>query len=245
MPSDQPRYTAADVRSVCKARDAWWATLVVDPLAVRIVPFMLRFRSLTPNRLTGFAIVLQIASGLVFLAGLPWEGALVFEAARFFDNTDGKVARLRGLTSRAGGFFDIVGDLVRMAWVYSAVGIWLAAQHVMPARLALLPALVVLVWVWSNTQLALHPGPPAPAVGNIETAPQGWLARHRLNRLPGSIDAAALALFIAPLTTSARVMAGALWFVVAFFYLPAACRNVAKVFGVLRREDGSVAPSIS
>jgi phosphatidylglycerophosphate synthase len=234
------RFTADDVRTVLKNPDAWWTVLVTDPLAVHVVPVLIRIRRLTPNIITAISVLIAIGSGLCFLAGIPIAGALLFELARFADVMDGKVARLRGVSTLAGGFFDVAGDLLRMVWVYSAVGIWLAQRNAVPQRLALLPTLVVLAWLWSNVQLKRHgaslavavPGdapPPAPATG--------WLARHRLASYPGSVDAAGVALSVAPLTANPTVVAIVLWTVIAGFYFPAALRNIAKIFTMLNRED--------
>jgi hypothetical protein len=152
---------------------------------------------------------------------------------------DGKVARLRHLSTKRGAFFDVAGDLVRMVWVYSAVGLWLADRHAVPQRLALLPAVVVLVWLWSNVQLQLHKEHTAEPVAASTPAdrPAGWLLRHRLAPYPGSVDAAGLALTVAPLTTLPTVVSIVLWTVCAGFYFPAAVRNVAKAFRLLGRED--------
>jgi phosphatidylglycerophosphate synthase len=234
------RFTADDVRGVLKNPDAWWTVLVTDPLAIHVVPVIIRVRRLTPNVITAISVLIAIGSGACFLAGLPIAGALLFELARFADVMDGKVARLRATSTLAGGFFDVAGDLVRMVWVYSAVGIWLAQRNAVPQRLALLPTVVVLAWLWSNVQLKRHgasvaapaPSQPPPA----QPAP-GWLARHRLASYPGSVDAAGVAISVAPLTANPTVVAVVLWTVVAGFYFPAAVRNVVKIFRMLARED--------
>jgi phosphatidylglycerophosphate synthase len=233
--------TADDVRGVLKNPDAWWTVLVTDPLAVHVVPVIIRIRRLTPNVITAISVLIAIGSGLCFLAGVPIAGALLFELARFADVMDGKVARLRRTSTLAGGFFDVAGDLLRMVWVYAAVGIWLAQRHAVPQRLALLPAVVVLVWLWSNGQLMLHRATvPSPAMLSATEAvapTPGWLARHRLAPYPGSVDAAGVALSVAPLSANPTVVAVVLWTVVAGFYFPAALRNVVKIFRMLARED--------
>lgn len=223
-----------------KDPDAWWTVIVTDPIVVHVVPYVLRIRWLTANVITGLSVLIAIGSGVCFLAGIPIAGALLFEAARFADVMDGKVARLRGTSSARGGFFDVAGDFVRMAWVYSAVGIWLAERGKIPELLALLPALIVLGWLWSSVQLQLHRDPVVTQAAPAESsgvANGGWLARHRLTRYPGSVDAAGAALTVAPLSANPTVMVVVLWAVIGLFYLPAALRNVVKVFRVLGAED--------
>jgi phosphatidylglycerophosphate synthase len=236
------RFTSDDVRGVCKSPDAWWVVGFSDPLAIRVLPLLMRPRWITPNFLTGASIVLALISGGIFLWGVPIAGAVLFETARFADNLDGKVARLRGMTSLVGGFFDITGDLVRLVWVYSAVGLWLASKHEIPRYVALLPALVVLVWMWSNNQLELkQQGAPTGQVAVDPAARRSWTARHGMNPLPGSIDAAGVALTLAPLSGQPMVMAIVLWVVCGAFYFLASVRNVAKVFRALRARDRAAA----
>ncbi len=235
--SDAParRFTYEDARVGLKDPDSWWTVTITDPVALRVAPYVLRIKALTPNVITAISIVLAVICGLVFLAGYPVIAALLFGFARFADNMDGKVARVRKLSSQWGAFFDTAGDFVRMGWVYSCVGIWLAARHELPQRLALLPALCVLAWVWATFQLSLH-----RSAAGVRPAAQGrpsWRARHRMNRLPGSVDAAGVALVLAPLSANPRVMAVVLWVVIIGFYVPAALRNVALTFRILSQED--------
>ncbi len=138
------RFTYQDARVGLKNPDHWWTVIVTDPVALRVAPYVLRVSWLTPNFITAVSIVLAIGSGLAFLGDRPIAAALLFGFARFADNMDGKVARVRGLSSKWGAFFDTAGDFVRMAWVYSCVGLWLADRGAIPQRLALLPPVLVL-----------------------------------------------------------------------------------------------------
>ncbi len=250
--------TRTDLRAAYKDRDAWWTVLVVDPLGIRVLPFLLRRQWITPNLLTLTGVLLAVASGAAFLAGVPVAGALLFEASFFVDCLDGKVARMRQAGSPLGAFLDIAGDIVRITWVYAGLCLWLAAKGALPDRIALLPVVAALVWLWSAAQLQLQQraaavaGAAEPAAADAAGGPsagaQGgrleeWLRRRRLARLPGSVDAAAVALFVAPLTTSTRVMAVVLWVVALGFYLPRSLFNVGRILAVLRASAPPAGPA--
>lgn len=233
-------WTAQSVRPSLKSVDAWWTVLVVDPVAVRVLPLVLRCRWATPNVLTLVAGILGVGSGAAFLSGAPVVGGLLFESSFFFDCLDGKVARLRGGGSRFGGFLDRSVDLVILTWVYSALGLWLGSGGGVPPPLSLLPAVVALVWSWSNqylaatrqTLLAATPVTNAPS-----TAFRRLIPGRRLTRLPSSVDAANLSLFLAPVTTSRTVMVATLWLVTVGFFLPAALHNFYATARLLTRPE--------
>lgn len=229
--------TAQSLRPSLKDIDAWWTVLVVDPLALRVLPWLLRRRWATPNVLTLLAGALGVASGAAFLSGAPVVGAVLFECSFFLDCLDGKVARLRGGGSPLGGFLDRSVDIVVITWVYSALGLWLGSHGSLPPRLSLLPTAAALVWAWSSQYLAVtRQGLSAPSItGGSITAFHRLMPGRRLTRLPSSVEATTLTLFLAPLTTSRSIMAGALWLVVAAFFLPATAHNFYSTARMLRR----------
>ncbi len=220
-------FTRADVRAGYKPVDAWWTVLVIDPISERILPRLLRYDAITPNRLTVLAGVLGTLSGLCFLAGLPILAGILFEVRFLADCLDGKVARLKGNGSPLGAFLDKIVDIVVGTWAYVCAGYWLTTQDVLADQFAMLAAVSVLVWNWSNSHL--QPGGPGPAKsagsgGGLSAS----FRRRRLTRLPGSVEATTLALFLAPLTGSPRVMVTAMWIVILGFYLPAFLMNAVK-----------------
>jgi phosphatidylglycerophosphate synthase len=215
--------------------------LVIDPLAARVLPWLARHAFVTPNRLTLSGGVAGLASGCFFLAGMPIVGAILFELRFFLDCLDGKLARLTGTGSRFGGLLDDVIDVASVAWVYAAVGLWLGSRGAWPQDLALLPSVVVLLWFWAHHQLFATGRGRAPSPGDA-ARPDGsgvvaYLNKHRMTRLPGSVEATTVALFIAPLTGAAPIVAVALWVVVLGFYAPAAVHNLHVAAVALRDHD--------
>lgn len=236
-PDPVPPITRADVLATYKPVDAWWTVIVIDPLTVRLLPRLVRYDAVTPNRLTLLAAGLGLASGGLFLGGRPVPAAVLFELRFVADCLDGKVARLKHTGSPTGAFLDKMTDVVVSTWVFAAAGCWLADREVLPPRLALLPAVTALLWGWSNGQLegsTLRPMATAAPVAARTRVPgvgavTARLRATRLTRLPSSVEATTLALFLAPLTGSAAVAAGGMWAVTAGFYLPAFVLNVTKV----------------
>lgn len=235
-------WTTQSVRPSLKSVDAWWTVLVVDPIAVRVLPWVLARPWATPNALTLVAGILGVGSGAAFLLGAPVVGGVLFELSFFFDCLDGKVARLRGGGSRFGGFLDRSVDLVILTWVYSALGLWLGSRNGLPAGLSLLPAVAALVWSWSNQYLAAtrQTLPAAAPVSQVpSTAFRRLMPGRRLTRLPSSVDAANLSLFLAPVTASRPVMVAALWLVTVGFFVPAAVHNFYATARLLARPENA------
>lgn len=91
----------------------WEPPLCLNRLiARRFFPMILRI-PVTPNQWTFFSLLLGMAAvGCVAQgsASLGLAGALLFEFFYMVDNWDGEVARAKGLSSRWGGWFDVMVD---------------------------------------------------------------------------------------------------------------------------------------
>lgn len=111
------RFTADDVRRTFKARDAWWTTLLVDPLAAPVIRLLANRTRVTPNQLSAFAFVLGLGAVGAFLAGgRLWlvAGGVLFYLAFYVDCMDGKIARLKGTGSTWGQWMDFIFDRFRI-----------------------------------------------------------------------------------------------------------------------------------
>jgi phosphatidylglycerophosphate synthase len=210
-----------------KPLDAWWTVLVVDPVALRVLPYLAGRSWITPLRLTLLGAALSAASIPLFATERFVLGALLFQAGFFFDCLDGKLARLRGETSSIGALLDQALDVAIRTGAFVAL-----AWHAFPdSRLApVLVAAVVLGEAW----LRIYPsaagageGPALPgALGRVRTA----MARRRLVLLPATVDFETLSLFLAPLTGSVEVIRVALVAVLACyaFYALLHVRRLAR-----------------
>lgn len=190
-----------------KPLDAWWTVLVVDPVALRLLPFLAGLAFVTPLRLTLVGAALSAASIPAFATEHFVVGALLFQAGFFFDCLDGKLARIRGETSVLGAFLDQGLDILIRTGAFVAL-----AWHAFPdSRIApVLVASVVLVESW----LRIYPAPRTAgdgaslpgALGRARAA----MARRRLVLLPSTVDFEAVSLFLAPLTGNLDVIRVAL-----------------------------------
>lgn len=110
-------YSLADVRAVCKPRDAWWTVLLVDPIACRLVRLLASRTSVRPNQVTAVAFLLGMCSAACFAMG-EWKffalGALFFHLGFIADCVDGKLARLTGTGTPFGQWMDFILDQVRL-----------------------------------------------------------------------------------------------------------------------------------
>jgi len=96
---------------------AWWTILGIDPVAFRVVWLFQRWiHFINPNIITVCSLIVGLVAAFVFASGEYFWGGLLYEFAFLLDCLDGKVARMRGISSRFGGFFDgFVNNIVYCA----------------------------------------------------------------------------------------------------------------------------------
>jgi phosphatidylglycerophosphate synthase len=98
--------------SYIKAYEPWSVVFFVDPLVIPLVPILAALR-VSPNLITAGVLLTGLSAGVFFALGHWFWGALIFLFSHFLDSIDGKVARLRGLTSEFGAKLDNFADFVR------------------------------------------------------------------------------------------------------------------------------------
>ncbi len=232
------------LRPAFKDVDSWWTVLVIDPVAAKLLPPMLARPWITPNRVTAASGVLGLASGVAFISGKPRTGALLYEGRFLLDCLDGKLARMQGVKSHYGHFLDTVVDFGGTAWASTALGVWLVRTGALRREFMLLPVGAAAVWAWSQSERwsfinQMHDG-LGSVNGRAATADgRGLVAalrRRRLTRLPSSVEAETLSLFLAPLTGSPRVAAGGFSAALAF-YAPSMLSNVVRTARTLRSAE--------
>ena len=91
-----------------------------NPFTIPAVKFVSRFNWITPNLLTtiSFASVFMAACMLLYHQFI--YAAIFLIAAHFLDAMDGKLARLRGISSDFGAWYDKVTDYTGYALVFMA-----------------------------------------------------------------------------------------------------------------------------
>ena len=65
---------------------------------------------ISPNLLTFFGFLINVAAGAEFAQGRLFRGGVIIVLANIFDFVDGEVARARNVVTRFGAFFDSVLD---------------------------------------------------------------------------------------------------------------------------------------
>jgi phosphatidylglycerophosphate synthase len=112
------RPSLADLRAATYKRpDAWWTVLLVDPVAVRVLRWMVPARWITPNRVTVSAFVLSLgAAGCYLTGGRAWLvlGAALYYVGFLLDCVDGKLARWQGSGTLFGAWLDYIFDRLRV-----------------------------------------------------------------------------------------------------------------------------------
>lgn len=209
--------------------------VAIDPLAVRILPHLLRFRGITPDLLTGVALALGVGAALSAFLGHARLGALLFELRFLVDCLDGKVARARGTGSPFGAFFDRAADLIGVGLSYCALGYLVATTVPEFQRLTLLPALLCTFAAAAEFLLASAKSRAGrPGTSGLQASAWGrWCSSHRLATRPWTVEAETLALFLVPLFVPGWAWAGLLIAVV--FYALASLHDLVLAGLTLRR----------
>jgi phosphatidylglycerophosphate synthase len=214
-----------DLDRARKYPDAWWTVLVVDPVALRVLPLIVARRRITPDGISIASLLLALLAGGAFLQGWFVAGAVLFELHFLLDCIDGKLARVRGTQNPRGGFLDLACDLVGTAFCFAAVG-YAAFEHTSHAGLALLAAVGHVTYTWSTVSRSKAGALEPDRVRVTGTQPR------RMNPTPYGVDVEALTLFVLPLTTREEWMRWGLWLAVAFFAV-ATLRNLRATYARL------------
>ncbi|MDP6603519.1 MAG: CDP-alcohol phosphatidyltransferase family protein [Rhodospirillales bacterium] len=97
-------------------------------IARAIVPLIAR-TPVTPNHLTATGLVLAFVAAGLFASGhgiLANWAAGVFVFSRFLDHFDGELARLKGVASRFGYYFDYLTGALSYAALFLGIGLGLS-----------------------------------------------------------------------------------------------------------------------
>ena len=206
------------VASVAKPVDSWWTVLVIDPIATRLTPLLARITWLTPNAVTLVAFGIGMASIGMFAAGMLRLGAVVFEVHFLFDCLDGKVARLRRLSSERGAYLDELCDTACSGGAYLAVALAVSPRH--GAWHVLLPLVTAVFFVATLAHVPVVQNREVPErMGGARRRWQRWLRDRRLIAYPTGVEAEVTTLFLAPLFLSVGAVRVVLVAAMGFYLL--------------------------
>ena len=80
----------------------------------------------TPNQVSVGAFLVAVGSMGAYIAGVGYLGGILAQLSSIIDGADGDLARLKGMTSAFGGFFDAVLDRYADAAVLLGLTYWAA-----------------------------------------------------------------------------------------------------------------------
>lgn len=199
-----------DLTRAVKPVDCWWTVAAVDPVAMRVLPPLVRRQWVTPNGITAFAFAVGAVSVALFATGHLLAGAVVYELRFFLDCLDGKLARVRRTSSPFGAAFDRLADALTVPAAYAAIGWTLAERGAWSHSWVLAVALMaVLVTVCELSLEAVRAaGPGRPDVTRVASPGLlGWMRRHRLTLRPWTVEAETIGLFVGPLLLRGELLA--------------------------------------
>ena len=188
-------------RVMVKGRDCWWTVLVIDPVAGPVVRLLAGVAWVTPNLVTAGATVVAFGAAAAYAVGALVAGALLFQASFLLDCVDGKLAQVRGLDSRYGGYIDALGDAARFVPCTGALIFHLAtSEHPSAAWVAALALFPTVHYAVLTTQRA-WPSAPKDQPLAVAATPIAFLraARHRLSKPATTVDTEALAFTVGPI----------------------------------------------
>lgn len=181
-----------------KPWDARLASLLIRPL---------RDTPITPNHLTTVRLLTGITAAAAFSSGVwPNLAAILFALSNLLDHTDGELARLTGMSSRAGHVYDLISDAIVhvLLFVSIGIGLWIGGSGAWTLPAGVIAGLAVAAIFHIRGEIEQR-------YGKAETKQPGWggfEAEDVLYLLPVVTFSNALAPFLAAATLGAPIAAG-------------------------------------
>ena len=180
-----------------KKRDYFFTVLFVDPIALPLTRGLARTR-VSPDAISWLSLLVGLPIVFAFATAERWgliAGAALWYLSFLLDCVDGKLARLKGVTSERGKRLDSMGDGARRA--SSVLGViaylWQSEGRAEAWIAVIFGVLAFYVIEISGGEMS---GPTQEPRGRVAVA----LARYRLLPTPGMTDVSAVAFVIGPLT---------------------------------------------
>lgn len=161
-----------------KSHDIAWNVYVARPIAAVLVA-ILRRTPLTPNQVTILGALVFMGCAVTLVGWRDWIGFLVaaaiLELAYVFDCADGQLARIKGMTSEVGAYFDflidevkalvLVGAMSIRIWLETSEPLWLVAGIAGAALVSIATSLTNFVRRPEYAGVEIKPGASAKQPG--------------------------------------------------------------------------------
>ncbi len=100
------KFTLEQVKSAKGSLQGYFNRLLLEPIFDRSTWFIANFTNLTSNQISIIGFVIGFASALSFYFQHFILGAILFEIMNLFDTFDGRIARLKGFSTKWGMYVD-------------------------------------------------------------------------------------------------------------------------------------------
>ena len=217
-----------DIRATLKPVDAWWTVLVIDPIAVRLLWLLTRtVRKMTPGQITALSFTAGMIGAVMFGRGELIVGGLLYELFFLLDCIDGKLSRIRGLSSYLGSFLDgFVGEVVYAFCIFGMM-VHLDSELALLSGAALLLAKALSNYLnkfYERSEAGVHAAVGVPGQDS-------FLRRHRLLAPLAFPDRHALLFLIGPIigfTVEMMAVVAAMEIAIVVLKLQKTVRDVHK-----------------
>lgn len=112
-------YTYNEIRKD-ESGNSWWEQIILRPFVHKLTWLFANYTKFTPNQITIISFIFGLLSAYSFLQGERFYliiGAILYEISFLLDCIDGRIARLKGLKSRIGGYLDIMTDIIKYSFI--------------------------------------------------------------------------------------------------------------------------------
>ncbi len=112
-------YTYNEIRDTDELGMTYWV-FITRPFVIKLTYLFANYTRFTPNQITIMSLIFGLLSAYSFLNGTRYYliiGALLFECCFILDYCDGRIARLKGLTSSFGAYLDAISDLIKYFFI--------------------------------------------------------------------------------------------------------------------------------
>lgn len=207
------------LNEIKKARliSSWWIILL-EPIASRVTWLIANFTNLKPNTLTIIGGTMAFIAAFLMFNGYLIFGAVLFEIYYIFDMVDGRIARLKNLSSKGGKCLDYLMDrIIIFSLTLALVFNFLDKPGF--AKIVLLGFLFVFIEIFSlhlatTTNQVFSNGEKRDLLLDEDTKKisqknillkkyvsiKNYLSKFGLPVLPSGIEAIHIAFFIGPIT---------------------------------------------
>jgi len=113
-----------ELRAACKRQSDYIVTLFITNEVSLLLTWILVKTRVSPNHVTAASILFGFGCAICFAFGYFFIGSLFLFISHVLDCTDGNLARAKSLFSPIGKWFDMVGDRIAEAMIFTGIGFY-------------------------------------------------------------------------------------------------------------------------